>query len=92
MYSRYLLFSSQFKVYISHELRSPQILKIKMTEEFLLFKKNTDIDSYFVKGFKISKELKRLSEDVHKFLMKTTMSNLKSNKFTIFKPVKVLGN
>ena len=92
MYSRYLLFSLQFTVYISNEFGNSQILKINMTEEFLLFKKNTDIKSYSVKGFKILKELKRLSEDVHKFLMKATMSNIKSNKFTIFKPVNVLGN
>ena len=43
-----------------------------MTREFTLFKKNTAIKSYCVRGLKISKELKRLSEDIHKFVKKTT--------------------
>ena len=43
-----------------------------MTVEFLLFKKNTVIKSYSLRGLKISKELKRLSEDVYKFVKKTT--------------------
>ena len=43
-----------------------------MMGEFLLFKKNAAIKSYSVKGLEISKELKRLSEDVHKFVTKTT--------------------
>ena len=43
-----------------------------MTGEFLLFKENTAIKSYSVRGLKISKELKRLSQDVHKFVKKTT--------------------
>ena len=34
--------------------------------------KNTTIKSYSVRGLKISKELKRLSEGVHKFVKKTT--------------------
>ena len=63
-----------------------------MTEVFLLFKKNTTIKSYSVRGFKISKELKGLSEAVHKFVKKTTMSNIISNKFAFLKPVSVLGN
>ena len=40
--------------------------------EFLLFKKKIAIKSYSVRGLKISKELKSLSEDVHKFVKKTT--------------------
>ena len=43
-----------------------------MMGEFLLFKKNTAIKSYSVRGLKISKELKNLSEDVLKFVKKTT--------------------
>ena len=43
-----------------------------MMGEFLLFKKNTAIKSYSVRGLKISKELKNLSEDVLKFEKKTT--------------------
>ena len=43
-----------------------------MTVEFLLFKKNTVIKSYSLRGLKISKELKRFSEDVYKFVKKTT--------------------
>ena len=43
-----------------------------MTGEFLLFKKNTATKSYFVRGLRISEELKKLSEDVHKFVKKTT--------------------
>ena len=43
-----------------------------MTVEFLLFKKNSAIKSYPMRVFKISKQLKRLSEGVHKFLKKTT--------------------
>ena len=43
-----------------------------MTGEFLLFKKNTVIKSYSLGGLKISKELRRLSEDVYKFVKKTT--------------------
>ena len=43
-----------------------------MAGEFLLFKKNTAIKSYSMRVLKISKELKRLSEDEHKFLKKTT--------------------
>ena len=34
--------------------------------------KNTTIKSYSVRGLKISKELKRLSEGVHKFVKKKT--------------------
>ena len=41
-----------------------------MAGEFLLFKKN--VKSYSMRVLKISKELKRLSEDVHKFLKITT--------------------
>ena len=44
-----------------------------MTGEFLLFKKNTAIKSYPEKRLKVSKELKRLSEDVQKFVKKTTL-------------------
>ena len=44
-----------------------------MTGEFLLFKKNTAIKSYPEKCLKVSKELKRLSEDVQKFVKKTTL-------------------
>ena len=43
-----------------------------MTGEFLLSEKNTAIKSYSVRDLRISKELKRLSEDVHKFVRKTT--------------------
>ena len=43
-----------------------------MTGEFLLFEKNTAIKSYFVRDLKLLEELKRLSEDVHKFVKKTT--------------------
>ena len=43
-----------------------------MAGEFLLFKKNTAIKSYSMRVLKISKELKRLSEDEQKFLKKTT--------------------
>ena len=46
-----------------------------MTGEFLLFKKNTANKSYSVRGLKISKELKRLSEDVHKFVKKKPYVN-----------------
>ena len=60
MYSQYLDLSLQFTVYISHELENLQIFKINMTGEFLLFKKNTAIESYSSKVLKISKELKRL--------------------------------
>ena len=41
-----------------------------MTGEFLLFKQNTAIKSYSVRGLKISEELKRPSEDVYKFVKK----------------------
>ena len=63
-----------------------------MTGRFLLFKKNTAVISYSMRILKISKELNRLSEDAHKFLKKTISSNIISNKFTILKPVSVLGN
>ena len=43
-----------------------------MAGEFLLFKKNTAIKSYPEKGLKVSKELKRLPEDVQTFVKKTT--------------------
>ena len=43
-----------------------------MTGEFVLFKKNTAIRSYYVRDLKISKELKGLSEDLRKFVKKTT--------------------
>ena len=43
-----------------------------MTGEFSLFKKNSVIMGYSMAVLKISKEIKRLSEDVHKFLKKTT--------------------
>ena len=43
-----------------------------MTREFLLFKKNKAFKSYSMRVLKISKELKRLSEDVNKFLKETT--------------------
>ena len=46
--------------------------EIDMTGEFLLFKKNTAIKSYSLRGLKISKELKRLSEDVYEFVKKIT--------------------
>ena len=42
-----------------------------MTKEFLLFKKNTAIKNYSVRGLKISKELKRLCEGIYKFVKKT---------------------
>ena len=71
MYSQYLLFSLQFTVYISHDLGNSNF-KINMAGEFLLFKKNTAIKSYSMRVLKISKELKRLSEDAHKFLKKRT--------------------
>ena len=63
-----------------------------MTGELLLFKKNTAIKSYSVRGFKILEELKRLSGDVYKFVKKQLMLNIISNKFTIVKPVSVLRN
>ena len=59
-------FSLQFTVYISHGLGNSQI---SQTGDFLLFKKNTAIKSYSVRGLK---ELKGLSEDVYKFVTKTT--------------------
>ena len=66
-----------------------------MMGKFLLFEKNTAIKSYSVRGLNILKELKRLFEDVHKFMKKTTyvkyISNI-SNKFTILMPASVLGN
>ena len=40
-----------------------------MTGEFLLFKKNTAIKSYFMRRLK---ELKGLSEEVYKFVKKKT--------------------
>ena len=40
-----------------------------MTGEFLLFKKNTAVKNHSVRGLK---ELKGLSEDVYKFVKKTT--------------------
>ena len=43
-----------------------------MTGEFLIFKKNTAIKSYFARDIKLLEELKRLSEDVHKLVKKTT--------------------
>ena len=43
-----------------------------MMGEFLLFNKNTDIKSYFLRGFKISKELTKLSDNVYKFVKETT--------------------
>ena len=43
-----------------------------MTGEFLLFKKSTAIKSYSMRSLNISKELKRDSEDVYKFVKKTT--------------------
>ena len=43
-----------------------------MKGEFLLFKKNTAIKGYSVRGLEISEELKRFSEDVYKFVKKTT--------------------
>ena len=43
-----------------------------MTGEFLIFKKNTAIKRYFARDIKLLEELKRLSEDVHKFVKKTT--------------------
>ena len=42
-----------------------------MTGEFLV-KKNTAIKTYSVGRLKTLKELKRLSEDVHKFVKKRT--------------------
>ena len=63
-----LLFFLQFTVYIQKFIN----FEINMTGEFLLFKKNTTIKSYSVRGLKISKELKRLCEDVCKFVKKTT--------------------
>ena len=61
--------------------------EVNMTGEFLLFKKIAAIESYPMRGLKISKELKRLCEDVCKFMKKTTMSNIISNKFTILESV-----
>ena len=46
--------------------------EINMTGEFLLSEKNTAIKSYSVRDLRISKELKRLSEDVQNFVRKTT--------------------
>ena len=43
-----------------------------MMGQFLLFKKNTAIKGYSMEVLKISKELKKLSEDVQKFLKKAT--------------------
>ena len=43
--------------------------EINITGEFLLFKKNTAIKSYSKRGLK---ELKGLSEEVYKFVTKTT--------------------
>ena len=43
-----------------------------------------------MRGLKISKELKRLSEDSHKFVKKITMSNIIKNKFRTLKPISAL--
>ena len=43
-----------------------------MTGKFFLFKKNEAIKSHSKRVLKISKKLKRLSEDVQKSLKKTT--------------------
>ena len=42
-----------------------------MMGDFLLFKKNKTIKSYSVRCLKISERLKRLSQDVYKFVKKT---------------------
>ena len=62
----FLLYNSQFpfRKFINFETN--------MMGEFLLSEKNTAIKSYSVKGLKISKELKRLSENVYKFVKKIT--------------------
>ena len=61
-----------------------------MTGDFLLFRKNTAIKSYSMRGHKISEELKRLSEVVYQFVKKTTyvkyyfkyIHNRQASKFT----------
>ena len=45
------------------------MIALNKTGEFLLFKKNTAIKSYSVRGLK---ELKGLSEDVYEFVKKAT--------------------
>ena len=52
-----------------------------MMGEFLLFKKNKDNKSYSLRGLKTLKELKRLSEDIHKFVKKTTYVNYYFKQF-----------
>ena len=74
MYSQSLVFSLQFTVYVSHEFTK---FEINMTGEFSYFRKTilfkkTAIKSYSVRGFKISKELKRIGEDVNNFVKKKT--------------------
>ena len=68
MYSQCLLFlfNAQFTLV---SVRKFTNFEINMTGEFLLFKKNTAIKSYSMRGLK---ELKGLSEDVYKFVKKTT--------------------
>ena len=63
------LYNSHFTLAMSQEIHN---FTINMTGEFVLFQKNTAIRSYYVRGLKISKELKGLSEDLRKFLKKTT--------------------
>ena len=43
--------------------------------EFLLFKKNKANKSYSLRGLKILKELKRLSEDIQNFVKNTNYAN-----------------
>ena len=71
MYSQYLLFlyNSQFTLAMIQEIHN---FTINMTGEFVLFQKNTAIRSYYVRDLKISKERKGLSEDLRKFVKKTT--------------------
>ena len=68
--------------------------EIKRPGSFSYLRKTSrvvNIKSCWVRSLKISKELKKLPEDEHKFVKKTT-SNIISNKFTILKPVGLLGN
>ena len=59
----FFLYNLQFTLFIVKEFTN---LEINMTGEFLLFKKNSAIKGYSMRVLKISKELKRLSKDVHK--------------------------
>ena len=67
MYSQYLFYFLQFTVYVSHEFGNSQMLELT----WLGVSQNTAIKSYSVRGLKISEELKRLPDDVYKFVKKT---------------------